>query len=159
MYSVYLSPNDQPGGRRMISAIQAIVDSRKADSFATSSSDATDIEVEADLVQRLDQLGARKWRDKVSILSLWFPNDGDPLLVKLEILERSEPRIVTGFYPKGDVEYATLVITPRNQEPQRALTKIGKRWVACSISPRSLRTEFTFTRTCSSSVKQPTSPS
>jgi hypothetical protein len=130
MYSVYKSPNDEPGGRRVISAIQVIVDSRRADSFTTSSSEAIDLEVEADMAQRLDELGEALWRDKVSILSLWFPEGGDAVLVKLELLQSSQPRIVIGFYPKGDVEYGTYVITPEDSKAAKGLDedweKVGR---------------------------------
>jgi hypothetical protein len=80
-----------------------------------------DLEVEANLAGHLDKLDANQWHDKVAILSVWFPASGAALLVKVEILLDYTPRLKTGFYPKGDLEYETLVVTPEKSEQRKGI--------------------------------------
>lgn len=77
--------------------------------------------VEANLAEHLDNLETSQWNDKVAILSMWFPSGGNGSLVKVEILLNYTTRFRTGFYPKGDIEYQTLVVTPEKSEQRKGL--------------------------------------
>jgi serine/threonine protein kinase len=117
MYHLAHSRTDRSGGKRTILVTERKIQSIRDSSLGMSSSESTELEVEPNLADRLDQLDADLWRDKVAILSLWFTPDASCVLVKVEILLR----YVTGFkrgtaYPQGDVDYETLRVSPQKTE-------------------------------------------
>jgi len=122
MYHLARSQADRSGGKRKFLVTERKIQSRRDSSLGMSSSASTELEVEPYLAERLDNLDASQWKDKVAILSLWFTGDGTCVLVKVEILLQ----YVTGFkkgtvYPQGDVDYETLLVTPEKSEPGKGL--------------------------------------
>ena len=86
-----------------------------------SSSKSVDLEVEPKLAQRLDRLGPRKFRDNMSILTLWFTSSGEPMVVKVEILDTPTLTFKKAtVYPEGDLEYHTLLLSPVDEELGKA---------------------------------------
>jgi serine/threonine protein kinase len=120
MYHIAHSPNDRSGGKRLILITERKIESVKESALGMSSSAASELEVEPRLADRLDKLDPDLRRDKVAILSLWFTRDATCVLVKVEILLR----YVTGFkrgsaYPRGDVDYETLQVSPEKTENRK----------------------------------------
>ena len=86
------------------------------------------LEVEPKLASRLDDLEIDKWKDRVSLLTLWFTSSGNCGLVKVEILQKAVPSIrKVGYTHKGFVDYETLLVTGEGSKSrQRRCRTVGK---------------------------------
>ena len=118
MYLLARSQTDRADGPRKYLVTERKIEEKKNNTLGMSSSPSTDLAVEPKLAERLDQLEADLWKDKMSILTLWFTRDGAGLLVKVEILEKATPRVKrVGYSVQADIEYETLLVTTEETRP------------------------------------------
>ena len=81
-----------------------------------------------ELASRLEDLSVDLWKDRVAILTLWFPRDGAVLLVRAEILEKAVPTVKkVGYTHKGHVDYETLTVCIWNPSSAKAISSSGKK--------------------------------
>jgi serine/threonine protein kinase len=137
MYNLSPYHPDHAGGPHKWVATERRVGLKKnSTELETSLAPFSVVELEPGLAERLAGLGADKWKDRVSILSLWIANNGACGVVKVEILEKPIPTVKrSGFTFKGVVEYETLVVTAEDAKPARGdvalWEKVGRmNWVA-----------------------------
>ncbi len=115
MYLVETSSGSDTNGARFCSIIERSLQERKTSELAMDSAAAIPVEIEPRLADRLDVLDGEQ-RNRMSIITIWFQENGTGMLVKVESLVGCRPRLAPGsYYPKGDVEYTTLQIWPDGQ--------------------------------------------
>ena len=113
MYNLAPLQADGTAGPRKWIATERKVGSKKDSSeLEMSLAPSSILEVEPKLASRLDDLEIDKWKDRVSLLTLWFTSSGNCGLVKVEILQKAVPSIrKVGYTHKGFVDYETLLVT------------------------------------------------
>jgi hypothetical protein len=113
MYNLAPSDTDRTGGpRKWLVTERKIGSKNDGGSPEFSLAPSSVVELEPGLASRLDELEIDKWKDRVSILTLWFAGNGGCGLVKAEILQKAHPTIrKVGYTHKGFVDYETLVVT------------------------------------------------
>ncbi len=137
MYNLAPAQADRTGGPRKWMATERRVGPTKDSSeLELSLAPSSVLELEPKLASRMDELEIDKWKDRVSILTVWVSSDGVCGLVKVEILEKAIPTIrKVGYTHKGFVEYETLLVTSEGSKPAKGdveqWEKVGRmNWVA-----------------------------
>ena len=129
MYNLAPAETARTSGSRRWLAIERKIGSKKDSStLAFDLAPSSILELEPELASRLDDLRADQWKDRVAILTLWFPSGNPALLVKAEILEKAVPTVKkVGYTHKGHVDYETLSVSAlRIEARQGRYRAVGK---------------------------------
>jgi hypothetical protein len=123
MFHLSPSPDDNLNGQRKYRAVERRMESRPnpKNPLGLISLSSAELEIEPRVADRLDVMDAKIRADNMSIMTLWFTTDGNPMIVKVDILRDFRLGLKKAtYYPEGDIDYLTLRVSPDGEVEAKA---------------------------------------